>query len=81
MLEAHVWDLLLLVRFLLGWPLALCMLVGGASAVARPDRKESAGAGLAAYVGPALDTRVWPHYAAAEAVLAYHRGGLRRCER
>ena len=27
--------------------------------------------GVAAYLGPALDTRVWPHYVAAETVLAY----------
>ena len=71
-LTAHVWDLLVFVGFLIGWPLALCMLAGGASAVARPGREASAGCSVSlAYVGPALDTRVLPHYAAAEAVLAY----------
>jgi hypothetical protein len=70
-LAAHAWDVLILVRFLLGLPLAACMLL-----VARPlwrDRvaRKALLLAVAAYVGPALDTRAYPHYAASEAVLAY----------
>jgi hypothetical protein len=70
-LEAHVWDFLLVVRFLVGLPLAACMLVVARPLWRDPIAKRAMVLGLLAYVGPALDTRVWPHYAAAEAVLAY----------
>jgi hypothetical protein len=71
LVPAHIWDFLLVVRFFIGWPLAFCALV-----VARPLWRDSIARqalllAVAAYIGPALDTRVWPHYAAAEAVLAY----------
>ena len=70
-LGAHIWDLLLVVRFFIGLPLAMCVLL-----VARPLWRDPAARfalilGAAAYLGPALDTRVWPHYAAAETVLVY----------
>ncbi len=70
-LEAHVWDLLMVVRFWVGFPLALCILVVVRPLWRDPVAKTALVLGLAAYLGPALDTRVWPHYAAAEAVLAY----------
>ncbi len=69
--QGHVWDFLLLVQFLVGWPLALCMLVVARPLWRDPIAKRALVIGLLAYVGPALDTRVWPHYAAAETVLAY----------
>lgn len=68
---ARVWDLAIFLQFLVGLPLAGCMLL-----VARPlwqdaiARKALALAGLG-YLGPALDTRTFPHYAAAEAVLVF----------
>jgi hypothetical protein len=70
-LAGHAWDLLMFVQFLLGWPLAACMLL-----VVRPlwrDRvaRRALFLALLCYLGPALDTRIFPHYAAAEAVLAY----------
>jgi hypothetical protein len=70
-LEGHAWDLLILVRFLVGLPLAACMLL-----VARPLWRDAIARralvlGVLAYAGPALDARMLPHYAAAEAVLAY----------
>ncbi len=70
-LEAHVWDLLMLVRFLLGLPLAACMLLVARPLWRDPIARRALVLGLAAYVGPALDTRTYPHYFAAEAVLAY----------
>jgi len=71
MLEAHVWDFLLMVGFLVGWPLALCMLAVARPLWRDPIARRALLVGLIAYIGPALDTRVWPHYAAAETVLAY----------
>lgn len=69
--EAHVWDLLQLARFFVGWPLALCLLVVARPLWRDPIAKRVLVLGALAYIGPALDTRVWPHYAAAEAVLFY----------
>jgi hypothetical protein len=71
MVGAHIWDFLLVVRFLVGWPLALCILVVARPLWRDPIARRALVLGLIAYIGPALDTRVWPHYAAAEAVLAY----------
>jgi hypothetical protein len=71
LLPAHIWDFLLVVRFLLGWPLAACMLVVARPLWRDPIARTALVLGLIAYIGPALDTRVWPHYAAAETVLAY----------
>ena len=70
-LLAHLWDLAAVAGFFLGWPLAACILL-----VARPlwrDPVARVALVLAAlsYAGPALDTRLFPHYAAAETVLAY----------
>ncbi len=70
-LAAHAWDLFLLVRFFWGWPLAGCMLLVARPLWRDPVARTALGLGLAAYLGPALDTRLWPHYAAAETVLAY----------
>jgi len=70
-LAAHVWDFLLVVQFLIGWPLAACVLLVARPLWCDPIARRALLLGLAAYVGPALDTRVWPHYAAAETVLAY----------
>jgi hypothetical protein len=71
MIPAHIWDLLLVVRFFIGWPLALCLLVVVPALWRDPIARRALLLGLAGYIGPALDTRVWPHYAAAEAVLFY----------
>jgi hypothetical protein len=70
-IAAQAWDFLLVVRFLIGWPLALCLLVVARPLWRDPIARRALVLGLIAYVGPALDTRVWPHYAAAEAVLVY----------
>jgi hypothetical protein len=70
-LAAHVWDFLMFVRFLLGLPLAACILVMARPLWRDPVAKQALLLGLIAYIGPALDTRVWPHYAAAVSVLAY----------
>ncbi len=69
--EAHVWDLLMVVGFLVGWPLALSMLVVARPLWRDPTARTALLLAALAYAGPALDTRVWPHYAAPETVLAY----------
>ena len=71
LLKAHGSDLLQLGRFLLGWPLILC-----AAGFARPlwrDRTARAALLLAGafYAGAAFDARLFPHYAAPAATLAY----------
>ncbi len=70
-LQTHAYDLLMVAGFFVGLPLVVCMLL-----VARPlwrDRvaRTALLLGVLGYIGPALDTRVWPHYAATEAVIAY----------
>ena len=70
-LAAHAWDFLILVRFLLGLPLAACMLLVARPLWRDPTARRAALLGFLAYLGPALDTRAYPHYAAAEAVLAF----------
>jgi hypothetical protein len=57
-LAAHIWDFLLVVRFLIGWPLAGCMLLVARPLWRDPIARCALVLGLAAYVGPALDTRV-----------------------
>lgn len=71
LVPAHIWDFLLVVRFFIGWPLALCALLVARSLWRDAIARQALLLGLAAYAGPALDTRVWPHYAAPEAVLFY----------
>ena len=69
---AHAFDLAMWVRFLVGWPLALCMLLVARPLWRDPIARRAILIGLIAYAaGPALDTRMWPHYAAPETVLAY----------
>lgn len=70
-LGMHVWDLLMYARFLLGWPLAASILLVALPLWRDPIARRALILAVLAYVGPALDTRMWPHYAAAEAVLAY----------
>ncbi len=70
-LEGHVWDVLTFVQFLVGLPLAACMLLVARPLWRDPIARHVIVLGLLAYLGPGLDTRMWPHYAAAEAVLAY----------
>lgn len=70
-LPAHAWDFLLVIRFFVGWPLAVCILVVARPLWRDPIARRALLLAVAAYIGPALDTRVWPHYAAAETVLAY----------
>jgi hypothetical protein len=69
--EARLWDLLMAVRFLLGLPLVACMLLVARQLWRDRVARRALLLGLAAWVGPALDTRAFPHYFAAEAVLAY----------
>jgi hypothetical protein len=69
--EGRVWDFLLFVRFLIGWPLAVCLLLVARPMWRDPIARRALVLAALAYIGPALDTRVWPHYAAAETVLAY----------
>lgn len=69
--EAHAWDVVRLAQFFVGLPLALCLLL-----VARPLWRDPVGRsaiilGALGYIGPALDTRLWPHYVAPETVLVY----------
>lgn len=68
---AHAWDLVRGAQFFIGLPLAFCLLLVARRLWRDPIAKRALLLGLAAYIGPALDTRVWPHYAAAETVLVY----------
>jgi hypothetical protein len=70
-LGGHVWDLLMFVGFLAGLPLAACLLLVARPLWRDPVAKRALVLGLLGYLGPALDTRVLPHYAAAETVLVY----------
>lgn len=71
-LKTHIWDLWVFLRFLLGAPLVV-----GALVVARPLWRDPVAKrvlliALVAYlIGPALDTPMFPHYAACETVLVY----------
>ncbi len=70
-LETHAWDLLMFAGFLVGLPLAACALLVARPLWRDPMARTALVLGALGYVGPALDTRIWPHYAAAETVLAY----------
>lgn len=71
-LKTHLWDLSIFLRFLLGTPLLIAALVVARPLWRDPVAKHALLIALFAYLaGPALDTRMWPHYAAAEAVLVY----------
>ena len=70
-LKAHVSDLLLFVRFLLGWPLVACMLLVARPLWRDPVAKRALLLAALFYAGAALDARMWPHYAAPATVLAY----------
>ena len=68
---ARLWDLGIFLQFLIGWPLVGCMVLAARPLWRDPiARKAVALAGLG-YLGPALDTRAFPHYAAADAVLIF----------
>jgi hypothetical protein len=67
----HFWDALVFVGFLIGWPLAMFVVVSARTLWRDPVAKRALVLAVLAYAGPALDTRVYPHYAAAEAVLVY----------
>jgi hypothetical protein len=69
--QAHIWDLWMVAGFFVGWPLALSMLLVARPLWRDPIARRALVLAALAYVGPALDTRVWPHYAAAETVLVY----------
>ena len=71
LLKAHVSDLLGMARFFLGWPLVLVM-----AAFARPLWRNPAARcalllGACFYLGCAVCTRVFPHYAAPATALVY----------
>jgi hypothetical protein len=70
-LERHAFDLLMVVAFFIGLPLAACMLLVARPLWRDPIARRALVLGVLGYLGPALDTRVWPHYAATEAVLFY----------
>ena len=70
-LQTRAWDLLMVAGFFVGLPLAACTLLVARPLWQDPIARRALVLGALGYVGPALDTRVWPHYAAAEAVLAY----------
>ncbi len=61
----------MLAGFLVGFPLTACMLVVARPLWRDPIARKVLGLALLGYIGPALDTRILPHYAAAEAVLVY----------
>ncbi|HEX5228678.1 MAG TPA: hypothetical protein VFW44_13255 [Bryobacteraceae bacterium] len=69
--EAHAWDVVRLAQFFVGLPLALCLLLVAKPLWRDPIARSAIILGALGYIGPALDTRVWPHYAAAETVLVY----------
>lgn len=71
LVEAHAWDGVRLAQFFLGLPLALCLLLVARPLWRDPIARRALILGALGYIGPALDTRVWPHYAAAETVLVY----------
>ncbi len=64
-------DLVRGAQFFIGLPLTFCLLLVARPLWRDPIAKRALLLGLAAYIGPALDTRVWPHYAAAETVVVY----------
>lgn len=70
-LSMHVWDACVYLRFLLGWPLAASLLLVALPLWRDPIARRALVLGAFAYIGPALDTRMWPHYAAPTAVLVY----------
>ena len=70
-LETRAWDLFMVAGFLIGLPLAACMLLVLRPLCCDPIARTALVLGALGYIGPALDTRVFPHYAAAETVLAY----------
>jgi hypothetical protein len=70
-LQTHAWDLLMVAGFFVGLPLAACTLLVARPLWRDPVAKRALALGALGYLGPALDTRVWPHYAAAQAVVAY----------
>jgi hypothetical protein len=70
-LQTHAWDFLMVAGFFVGLPLAACTLVVARPLWRDPIARRALALGALGYVGPALDTRVWPHYAAAETVVAY----------
>jgi uncharacterized membrane protein (UPF0136 family) len=71
-LQARLWDLLMAMGFLLGFPLLACILLATRQLWRDPVARSALVIGLAAWaLGPALDTRAFPHYFAPEAVLAY----------
>ncbi|MBZ5607455.1 MAG: hypothetical protein LAP38_04295 [Acidobacteriia bacterium] len=75
LLKTHVSDLFHLGRFYLGLPLMICML-GFARPLWKDPTARSAFFLLAAfYAGAALDARLFPHYAAPAAALAYILAG------
>jgi hypothetical protein len=70
-LQTHVWDLAILWGFLIGWPLTACVVLVARPLWRDPIARRAIVLGALAYIGPALDTRAFPHYAAAGAVLVF----------
>jgi hypothetical protein len=70
-LAMHAWDLLMVVGFLVGWPLGACMLLVARPLWRDPIARRALLLGVLGYAGPALETRAFPHYAAAETALAF----------
>jgi len=71
LLKAHVWDLVELAEFLLGWPLIICILLFARSIFRDPAAKGALLLGCCFYAGAAFDGRLYPHYAAPAIALAY----------
>jgi hypothetical protein len=71
LLKAHVWDLLGLGRFFLGWPIIVCMIASAVPLWRDPKARCVFTLGMLFYAGCALDNRLFPQYAAPATALVY----------
>jgi hypothetical protein len=71
LVKGHVWDLVELARFFLGWPLVLCLMVSARLLWRDPAARGALLLAACFYAGGALDSRLFPHYAAPATALAY----------
>lgn len=70
-LKAHIVDVVNLGRFFVGLPLLLCMIVFARRLWRDPAARKTLLIAVCFYAGAAFDMRLFPHYAAPAAVLAY----------
>jgi len=70
-LKDHISDIFLLSGFFLGWPLMVCMIAFARPLWRDPIARFAAGIVLLFYLGALADLRLFPHYMAPAAALAY----------